>query len=174
MSRLSAALNINAVEIKTRAFEYHGQQFRVRIPTLGEIESFESDLKVQSEDKAKLEELYQKRKDQFKEDQDVVIKDDEVWVKERPLRDIVKAEYIGRIRITWLFNLLETKVDDGLGALTYEDISEELPMSVQTDIIELISKAMSPELEEVKKNSLETPAVNSTSTALPTQVGQST
>ena len=172
MSRLSNVLSINSNEIKTRAFEYHGQQFRVRIPTIGEIEQFENDLKEQSENLFDLDALYEKRKSQFEPSDDVVFKADDVWVKGQGLRSIVKAELSGRLRITWLFNLLEKKADDGLGPLTYEDIAAELPMKIQTDLIDKISKAMAPELEEVKKNSLEAPAASSTSTSSPTPAGQ--
>ena len=171
MSRLSSVLSINPTEIKTRSFEYHNQVFRVRIPTIGEIEQFENDLKDLAEDKVAIDALYEKRRSQFKEDEDTVLKDDEVWVKGRALRDIVKSEYIGRLRITWLFNLFEKKNDDGLGPLTYEDIASELPMQIQTELVDLIGRVMAPELEEVKKNSLGTPAANSTSTSSPIVAG---
>lgn len=168
MSRFGQIFNVDTQQIKTRTFECHGQQFRVRIPTIGQIERFENYLKDAKDNKVDIAAIYQKRKEGLTPSDNVVFLEDDVMIKGISLREQAKNQYISELRITWLFNLLVKVHDDGQGDLTYADIAAELPMQLQTEIVELISKAMAPETEEVKKNSLEAAQDSSTSTSWPT------
>ena len=165
--RFSSLLNVDSKQIKTRSFEYRGQQFSVRIPTIGEIEAFEARLRRAKDEVAQIGQIYDKRRQALAESDEVIFTDSDVLIKGISLREQAKNQYISELRIAWLFNLLVKVNDDGLGDLTYDDIAQELPMQLQTEIVDLISKAMHPEAEETKKNSLEAAPDNSTSTSWP-------
>ena len=165
--RFTQVLGVNTEQIKTRSFEYRGQTFKVKIPTIGQIEAFENFLKTAKNDAVAIEAIYQKRKDGLVASEQIVFTESDVLVEGKSLRELATNQHVSELRITWLFNLLVKVHDDGLGDLTYADINAELPMQLQTDIVDCISKAMVPEVEETKKNSTAAPADSSTSTSWP-------
>lgn len=164
MSKLGNRFGIDVEKIKTRVFEYGGHVFRVRIPTMGEINAYEEKLEAEKGNTEAINKIYLERAKGLVAGEDVEILADDIKVKGRSLKESALNEYISQIRITWLFNLLVKENDDGLGDLTYEDISADLPIQIQIEMVDLIAKTMHPDLEETKKKSTVTPPSSSDST----------
>ena len=71
----------------------------------------------------------------------------------RSMREAAKNKAITEARITEFFKLLVPELDGAsLDDLTYKDIEDEFPMSVQLQIVEKIGEAISPTYKESRGN----------------------
>jgi hypothetical protein len=79
--------------------------------------------------------------------------DDDIVVNGRSLRDTAKSKVQTETKITEFFKLLVPEnPENSLADLTYEEIAAEFPLSVQLQLMEKISEAISPTYKETKGN----------------------
>lgn len=150
--RLGNSFNVDTQALRIKSFEYGGHTFRVKVPTLAEHEALLMKIEDVKDNQTALEEIYAKRTMGLEASESVVFQDNDVIVEGRSMREAAKNELMSQAQITGFFNLLVKEVDDGLGDLTYQDINDELPLSVQLELMKRIADAVSPNLDDAKKN----------------------
>jgi hypothetical protein len=146
----------NKKNLLTRTFELGGHIFKVRIPLVAESEAIYQ--KVSNPDDETIEKVYQEITEplrQFKDNQteEFEFTEDDVLVEGRSMREAAKNKCITEARITEFFKMLVPELEGAtLDDLTYKDIQEEFPISVQMQIVEKIGEAISPTYKEARGN----------------------
>ena len=139
-----------------RSFELGGHTFKVRIPLVAESDAIYK--KVSEPDEETIEKVYQeitKPLRQFENNQTEEFKftDNDILVDGRSMREAAKNKAITEARITEFFKLLVPEMEGiTLEDLTYADIEEEFPISVQMQIVEKIGEVISPTYREARGN----------------------
>lgn len=151
--KLSAAFGVSD-QIRIKTFELQGQTLRVRVPRTKDLEEIAN--KCETIDQAKFAERYQKAIAAF--DRNVPVEgieftDDDVIVDGRSTKELVQTSMKMENRIVEYVKLL-VPVDNGtIDELTYEEIEEEWPFSIQLEILNKISEAIQPGYKDARKNS---------------------
>jgi hypothetical protein len=146
----------NKKNLLTRTFELGGHIFKVRIPLVAESEQIYR--KVSEPDEETIENIYQaitSPLQQFKDNQteDFEFTENDILVDGRSMREAAKNKAITEGRITEFFKLLVPELEGAsLEDLTYKDIEEEFPISVQMQIVEKIGDVISPTYREARGN----------------------
>lgn len=152
MTRLASAFgNTGALRVKT--FELGGHLFKVRIPLTKEME--EMNLRIEDAPKEEIESRYQKMTSAFRDGEKIdgiEITDDDVIVDGKSSRDLAESAIKIERRIVELFSLLVPE-SGTLEGLTYQEIEDEFPFSVQVEMIGKISEAIQPGFKDQRKNS---------------------
>ena len=160
MTKFSAAFGdkyqTNKKNLLTRSFELGGHTFKVRIPLVAESDAIYK--KVSEPDEDLVEKVYQeitKPLLQFQDNQTEGFEfiDNDILVDGRSMREAAKNKAITEARITEFFKLLVPEMEGAtLDDLTYADIEEEFPLSVQMQIVEKIGEVISPTYREARGN----------------------
>jgi len=158
MSRIAESLKINLDVVRTRAFEFKGQEFKVRIPKTKEAE--EIFIKAENPPSELIEEKYVEltkplitRKDDLVEaGADVKFLENDVMMGETSLRKLAEAQAGSEVRIVESFKLLVLANGETLSDITYDEISEDFPKPIQYDLVKKIAEVISPNYEEIRKN----------------------
>lgn len=153
MSGLASALGKkfvqNKEEIRTREFQLGGHTFKVRVPLTVEVEATQK--KIKDLDEELVEKYYQDltkdlqaNKKDMPEELKVVYKDDDIIVDGRSMREASRNKVLMESRIVEMFKLLvpEDKSFD-METITYKDIDELFPLSIQMQVVEAISEVIS-------------------------------
>jgi hypothetical protein len=160
MTKFSSAFGdkyqANKKNMLTRSFELGGHTFKVRIPLVAESEAIYK--KVSEPDEETVEKVYQEittplRQFENNQSEGFQFTDDDILVEGRSMREAAKNKAITEARITEFFKLLVPEMEGvSFEDLTYADIQEEFPMSVQMQIVEKIGEAISPTYREARGN----------------------
>ena len=160
MTKFSSAFGdkyqTNRKNLLIRSFELGGHTFKVRIPLVAESDAIYK--KVSEPDEETVEKVYQeitKPLRQFENNQTEEFKftDGDILVDGRSMREAAKNKAITEARITEFFKLLVPEMEGvTLEDLTYADIEEEFPISVQMQIVEKIGEVISPTYREARGN----------------------
>lgn len=160
MTKFSSAFGekyqTNKKNLLVRSFELGGHTFKVRIPLVSESDAIYK--KVTNPDEAVVEQIYQeltKPLMQFESNQTDEFRfvEGDILVDGRSMREAAKNKAITEARITEFFKLLVPELEGAsLKDLTYQDIEDEFPMSVQMQIVERIGEAISPTYKESRGN----------------------
>lgn len=160
MTKFSSAFGdkyqTNRKNLLIRTFELGGHTFKVRIPLVAESDAIYK--KVSEPDEETIEKVYQeitKPLRQFENNQTEEFKftDNDILVDGRSMREAAKNKAITEARITEFFKLLVPEMEGvTLEDLTYADIEEEFPISVQMQIVEKIGEVISPTYREARGN----------------------
>lgn len=160
MTKFSSAFGdkyqANKKNLLTRSFELGGHTFKVRIPLV--LESDEIYKKVSEPDEQIVENIYieiTKPLKQFEDNQTEGFEfvENDILVDGRSMREAAKNKAITEARITEFFKLLVPELEGAsLEDLTYADIEEEFPLSVQMQIVEKIGEVISPTYKEARGN----------------------
>lgn len=160
MTRLSTAFGekyqANKKNLLIRSFELGGHTFKVRIPLVAESDEIYK--KVSEPDADTVQKIYvditaSLRKFEATQSDDFKFTDDDVLVDGRSMREAAKNKAITEARITEFFKLLVPELEGAsLEDLTYKDIEEEFPISVQMQIVEKIGEVISPTYKEARGN----------------------
>jgi hypothetical protein len=160
MSKFSNAFGekyqANKKNLLIRSFELGGHTFKVRIPLVSESDEIYQ--KVAEPNKESVEKIYQEITQplrQFENNQTEEFKftDNDILVNGRSMREAAKNKAITEARITEFFKLLVPEMEGiTLDDLTYADIEEEFPISVQMQIVEKIGEVISPTYKESRGN----------------------
>lgn len=140
----------NKLSIVTRTFELGNHTFKVRVPSVGELEAIYK--YADNPDTNKIEAVYQEMTVNLKGDE-VEKTDDDVLVAGRSMREAAKNKVVFEYRVTEYFKLLIPETYETLDDLTYEDIDAEFPLSIQMQFIDRISEVISPEYKEARGKS---------------------
>lgn len=160
MTKFSSAFGekyqTNKKNLLIRSFELGGHTFKVRIPLLAESDAIYA--KVTNPDDETITRIYEqltKPLMQFESSQTEEFRfvDGDILVDGRSMREAAKNKAITEARITEFFKLLVPELEGAsLEDLTYKDIEDEFPMSVQMQIVEKIGEAISPTYKESRGN----------------------
>jgi hypothetical protein len=160
MTKFSSAFGdnyqANKKNLMTRSFELGGHTFKVRIPLVSESDAIYK--KVSEPNPEVVEEIYQNitsplRKFENDQDENFKFVDGDILVNGRSMKEAAKNKAITEARITEFFKLLVPEMEGAsLEDLTYKDIEEEFPMSVQMQIVEKIGEVVSPTYKEARGN----------------------
>ena len=151
MSKLAQALGKkyeeNRVSVLTKTFVMGEHTFKVRVPSVGEIEAIYNGFKNPNED------------DVEKEFQNIIKnidnvekykKGDDVVIDGRSMREAAKNKCAIQFRIVEYIKLLVPENGQSLNDLTYADVEDEFPFTIQWELVEAINKAISPSYEDTK------------------------
>jgi hypothetical protein len=154
MSKLGSALGKkyeeNRLSVLTRSFELGDHTFKVRVPSVQEIEAIYNYFKNPNEEKVELE--YQRMLKEFdglKEKEGVEIKDNDMVIDGRSMRETAKNKHILQHRIIEYIKFLIPETGS-LEDITYQDVETEFPLSVQMTLVEKINEVISPEYKDIK------------------------
>jgi hypothetical protein len=160
MTKFSSAFGdkyqANRKNLLTRSFELGGHTFKVRIPLVSESDEIYK--KVSEPDEQTVENIYieiTKPLKQFEDNQTEGFEfvENDILVDGRSMREAAKNKAITEARITEFFKLLVPELEGAsLEDLTYSDIEEEFPLSVQMQIVEKIGEVISPTYKEARGN----------------------
>jgi len=160
MTKFSSAFGekyqTNKKNLLIRSFELGGHTFKVRIPLLAESDVIYA--KVTNPDDETISRIYEqltKPLMQFESSQTEEFRfvEGDILVDGRSMREAAKNKAITEARITEFFKLLVPELEGAsLEDLTYKDIEDEFPMSVQMQIVEKIGEAISPTYKESRGN----------------------
>lgn len=152
MTRLASAFgNTGALRVKT--FELGGHLFKVRIPLTKEME--EMNRRIEDAPKDEIESRYKKMTAAFRDGEKIdgiEITEDDVIVDGKSSRDLAESAIKIERRIVELFSLLVPETGT-LEGLTYQEIEEDFPFSIQVEMIAKISEAIQPGYKDQRKNS---------------------
>ena len=152
MSKLGSALGKkyeeNRLAILTRTFELGGHTFKVKVPSVQEIEAIFNYYKNPNEDE--IEKAYQLLVKDLKNVEGIVEKDNDIVIEERSMRETAKNKHILQYRITEYIKFLVGENGETLNHITYEDVETEFPLAIQLTLVEKINEVISPEYKEVR------------------------
>lgn len=152
MTRLASAFgNTGALRVKT--FELGGHLFKVRIPLTKEME--EMNRRIEDAPKDEIESRYQKMTAAFRDGEKIdgiEITENDVIVDGKSSRDLAESAIKIERRIVELFSLLVPE-SGTLEGLTYQEIEDDFPFSVQVEMIAKITEAIQPGFKDQRKNS---------------------
>jgi hypothetical protein len=143
-------------EIRIRSFEMNGHTFKVKVPLTIETELMYQRMKEL--DKQSVEKYYDeltseiiKNKDKNTGEIAIEFLENDVIIEGRSMREAATNKSLTETRITELFKLLvpEEKGFD-MTTITYEMVDELFPFAVQMQIIDNITKTISPNYAETK------------------------
>lgn len=148
----------NKQKIFTRKFELGGHTFKVRVPYVHESDNIYK--MIQEPAKELIDAAFQsiaeplmRFKDQPDAEATFTFTDDDIIVNGRSLRETAKIKVQTETKITEFFKLLVPEnPENSLADLTYAEIEAEFPLSVQLQLMEKISEAISPTYKETKGN----------------------
>lgn len=157
MSKLSQALGKkyeeNRLSVLTRQFELGNHTFKVRVPSVSEIEAIYNYADHPNE--KNVEQEYQNLLIQKDVDGNIVLDlrdkevDGDVVIEGRSMRETAKNKDVLKYRIVEYFKFIIPEVGS-LDDLTYEDIELEFPFAVQLTIIEKINEVISPDYKDTR------------------------
>jgi hypothetical protein len=154
MSKLGSALGKkyeeNRLSVLTRSFELGDHTFKVRIPSVQEIEAIYNYFKNPNEEK--VEQEYQAMIKVFGDPEgkeNTEIKDNDIVVEGRSMRETAKNKHILQHRITEYIKFLIPETGS-LEDISYEDVEAEFPLSVQMTLVEKINEVISPDYKDIK------------------------
>jgi hypothetical protein len=143
-------------DIRIKKFELGGHIFRVRVPLVSESDAIYA--KVINPSEEKISAIYEQLTSslmQFKdkESEEFQFTDDDVIVNGRSMREAAKNKAMIETRVVEYIKLLVPENEDQtLDDITYKDIEEEFPLSVQMSLVKAIGEAISPTYEESRGN----------------------
>jgi hypothetical protein len=161
MSKLGSALGKkyeeNRLSVLTRSFELGDHTFKVRVPSVSEIETIYNYFK--NPNKEKIEKEYQNMifKEVLDDDNRLVVAydfrdqevDGDVILDGRSVRETAKNKHVLQHRITEYIKFLIPETGS-LEDITYEDVEAEFPLSVQMTLVEKINEVISPDYKDIK------------------------
>jgi hypothetical protein len=157
MSKLGSALGKkyeeNRLSVLTRSFELGDHIFKVRVPSVQEIEAIYNYYKNPNE--KKIEQEYQNLLVLKDSDGNIVadFRDQEVnndvVIEDRSMRETAKNKHVLQHRIVEYIKFLIPETGS-LEDITYEDVEAEFPLSVQMTLVEKINEVISPDYKDIK------------------------
>ena len=157
MSKLGSALGKkyeeNRLSVLTRSFELGDHTFKVRVPSVQEIEAIYNYFKNPNEEK--IEEEYQNLLVQKDIDGNIVADfrdqevDGDVVIEGRSMKETAKNKHVLQKRIVEYIKFLIPETGS-LEDITYEDVETEFPLTVQMTLVEKINEVISPDYKDIK------------------------
>jgi hypothetical protein len=155
MSKLGSALGKkyeeNRLSVLTRSFELGDHTFKVRVPSVQEIESIYEYFK--NPDEKEIEEIYQElSKDliKFKDETNdsVEFKDNDIIVDGRSIREAAKNKSTIQHRIVEYIKFLIPEDGQTLEGIENKDVEAEFPLAIQLTLVDKINEVIAPDYKE--------------------------
>jgi len=143
--------------LRIRSFELNGHTFKVKVPLTAENEAMYERTKTIDENLAQkfYNDLSQEILDnieKYKNDSDIDIQENDIVVKGISLKETARNKVLTQNRITELVRLLVPENKDfDMSTVTYDQIDELFPFSVQMELIEEINNVISPSYAQNRK-----------------------
>lgn len=152
MSKLGSALGQkyeeNRLAVLTRTFDLGGHTFKVKVPSVQEIEAIYNYYKNPNQEE--VEKAYQVLVKDLKTVEGIVEKDNDIVIEDRSMRETARNKHILQYRITEYIKFLIGENGETLNHITYEDVESEFPLAIQLTLVEKINEVISPEYKEVR------------------------
>jgi hypothetical protein len=152
MSKLGSALGKkyeeNRLSVLTRSFELGGHIFKVKVPSVSEIEEIYNYSKNPNLDE--IEKAYQILTEDIRKVEGIKEENNDIVIDGRSLRETATNKHILQYRITAYIKFLIGENGETLDQVTYEDIEAEFPLAIQLTLVEKINEVISPEYKEVR------------------------
>ena len=159
MNQLEQAFGKKFIENKSllriRSFEMAGYTFKVKVPLTSEYDAILERIRIPNEEK--IQEYYneltkdlKKEKESFNAELGVIFEENDIKVQGRSMLETAKNKLITENRILEMIKLLVPEEGHTLEDITYKDVEELFPFSVQLEIIEHIGETISPSYKEIK------------------------
>ncbi len=152
--KLDKAFGSLGGSFRIRSFEMNGHTFKVKVPLTSEMEAMQERLKKPAPDAEKkhyddLTKTFLENKEALKEMEGIEVKKDDVIVEGRSLKELAKQKALAERRIEEMFKLLVPEEEGfDMATITYEMIDEMFPFSIQIELMEAISKTISPDYKD--------------------------
>jgi hypothetical protein len=156
MSKLSSAFGEKYQaaldQIRTKTFVLGGHEFKVRVPLSSEMDAIQDRIKTVNAEKA--EANYVKMTSELRDGviEGVEVIENDVIVNGKSTRELVNSVLMMENRIVEYIRLL-VPINGNLNDITYEEIEQEWPLSVQMEIVEAIGDSIQPGYKDSRKNS---------------------
>lgn len=143
--------NADMLKLRTRTFEMNGHSFKVRVPLATELEQmFE---RISTPDQEKVDKYYAELSKPFADndvDETIVERtENDIIISGRSLREAAKAKTITEQRIVEMIRLLIPEEQGfDMATVNYDMVQEAFPFAIQLELMENISKTISPEYKE--------------------------
>lgn len=147
MTKLSALIG-DTSSLRVKEFELGSAKFKVKVPISAEMEQIEA--KVKDIDAAYFDQRYKKVVDGMDGQGEEV--DGDLVIDGRSTKELVRSVIQAERRILEFFKLLVPADGQSTADLTYADIEEELPFSVQMEMLAAIGEAIQPSFKDARKN----------------------
>lgn len=158
MSKLSSALGQkyqdNRISVLTRQFELGNHTFKVRVPSVSEIERIYEYFKSPNQDAVqKAFDEMTKELASLKDvaDDKVVFTDNDVVVDGRSMKDAAKNKVVLQYRIVEYIKFLIPENGESLDGLEYSDVEEEWPLAIQLKIVDKINEVIAPDYKDIRE-----------------------
>lgn len=152
MSKLGSALGKkyeeNRLAVLSRSFELGGHTFKVKVPSVSEIETIYNYAKNPNLDE--IEKTYQLLTEEIRKVEGIKEENNDIMIDGRSMRETAKNKHILQYRITEYIKFLIGENGETLDQITYEDIEAEFPLAIQLTLVEKINEVISPEYKEVR------------------------
>jgi hypothetical protein len=132
--------------LRIKSFVLAGKTFKVRVPLSKEMEDMQA--RIEIVDESKFQTRYEKAVKGLQGEE----KDGDVYVDGRSTKELIRTAMQVENRIVEMFRLL-VPIEGNLDDLTYEQIEEEMPFTVQLEMIKGIQEAIQPSYGDSRKNS---------------------
>lgn len=149
MSKIGQALGSkyqeNKAAILTREFEFNGHTFKVRVPSVKDMELIYEAFK--SPDEALTDEAFKQLIAGFDgiEDEKIERTKNDLIIDGRSMRETAKNKIAIQTRIVEYFKFLVPAEGESWDGLTYQDIEDEFPLAIQLELVDEINKVISPD-----------------------------
>lgn len=157
MSKLASALGKkyeeNRISVMTRQFELGNHMFKVRVPSVGEIEAIYDYFKSPNEDDVQKEyEIMTEQLVALKDSADDTVQftDNDVIVDGRSMREAARNKTVLQHRIVEYIKLLIPETGGSLDDLEYSDVEAEWPLAIQIKIVDKINEVIAPDYKEIR------------------------
>jgi hypothetical protein len=152
MSKLGLALGKkyeeNRLAVLSRSFELGGHNFKVKVPSVSEIEVIYNYSKNPNLDE--IEKAYQILIEDIKKVEGIKEENNDIVIDGRSMRETATNKHILQYRITSYIKFLIGENGETLDQITYEDIETEFPLAIQLTLVEKINEVISPEYKEIR------------------------
>jgi len=146
----------NKDSLRIKSFELNGHTFRVKVPLTAETDAMFERVKII--DEAKADQFYQEMSKEFidnrvkyENDSDIKYLENDIEVKETSIKETSRNKVLTQNRITELVRLLVPENKDfDMASITYADIEELFPFSIQMELIDQINNVISPNYTATK------------------------
>jgi len=148
----------NKDSLRIKSFELNGHTFKVKVPLTAETDAMFERVKII--DEAKADQFYQEMSKEFidnrvkyENDPDIKYLENDIEVKETSIKETSRNKVLTQNRITELVRLLVPENKDfDMASITYADIEELFPFSIQMELIDQINNVISPNYSAPKGN----------------------
>ena len=154
---LASAFGTSIQSVRTRSFDMGGHTFKVKVPLTAETEAMFDRIKSIDEAKAEahyvsLSKEFLNNREKYATDPEIVYNENDIVVKGYSLRETSRNKVMTETRVVEMVKLLVPENSDfDMSSVTYDQIEELFPFAIQMELVEEISKVISPNYVDSRK-----------------------